>query len=165
MTVHAQTRLTFDGALQRAMEVNNTVERTREQIGVASAQRDQLLSAVLPRITLKGDLTRNSIEQRFGEGDDSIAILPRNDWAYRIQLEQPVYAGRRELRAYSQAKLNVENAREGARGSEDARAAARRVQLPRASSTPTAASTSRSATSSSPTAASSRPRPSTRRAK
>jgi len=120
MTVEAQTRLTFDGALQRAMEVNNTVERTREQIGVASAQRDQLLSAVLPRITLKGDLTRNSMEQRFGEGDDSIAILPRNDWAYRVQLEQPVFAGRRELRAYSQAKLNVENAREGALGSEDA---------------------------------------------
>lgn len=120
MTVQAQTRLTFDEALRRAMEVNNTVERTREQIGVAAAQRDQLLSAVLPRITLNGDLTRNSMEQTFGEGDDSIAILPRNDWAYRITLEQPVYAGRRELRAYSQAKLNVENAREGTRGSEDA---------------------------------------------
>ncbi|MGZ5432477.1 MAG: TolC family protein [Thermoanaerobaculia bacterium] len=120
MTVHAQTRLTFDGALRRAMEVNNSVERTREQIGIASAQRDQLLSAVLPRITLNGDLTRNSIEQRFGEGEESIAILPRNDWGYRITLEQPVYAGRRELRAYSQAKLNVENAREGVRGSEDA---------------------------------------------
>lgn len=120
MTVHAQTRLTFESALRRAMEVNNSVERTREQIGVAAAQRDQLLSAVLPRITLNADLTRNSIEQRFGEGDESIAILPRNDWGYRITLEQPVYAGRRELRAYSQAKLNVENAREGVRGSEDA---------------------------------------------
>jgi outer membrane protein len=120
MTVEAQTRLTFDGALRRAMEVNNSVERTREDIGIASAQRDQLLSAVLPRITLNGDLTRNSLEQRFGEGEESIAILPRNDWAYRITLEQPVYAGRRELRAYSQAKLNVENAREGVRGSEDA---------------------------------------------
>ena len=120
MTATAQTRLTFDGALQRALEVNNTVERTRQDIGVATAQRDQLLSAVLPRITLNGDLTRNSLEQRFGEGDESIAILPRNDWAYRITLEQPVYAGRRELRAYSQAKLNVENARESTRGSEDA---------------------------------------------
>ena len=118
--MEAQTRLTFDGALRRAMEVNNVVERTREQIDLAAAQRDQLLSAVLPRITLNGDLTRNSLEQRFGEGDDAIAILPRNDWAYRITLEQPVYAGRRELRAYSQAKLNVENAREGVRGSEDA---------------------------------------------
>ncbi|HEX6095320.1 MAG TPA: TolC family protein [Thermoanaerobaculia bacterium] len=112
--------MTFDGALQRAMEVNNSVARQRQEIGLASAQRDQLLSAVLPRITLNADLTRNSVEQRFGEGDESIAILPRNDWAYRIVLEQPVYAGRRELRAYSQAKLNVENAREGTRGSEDA---------------------------------------------
>jgi outer membrane protein len=120
MTATAQTRLTFDEALRRAMEVNNSVERQREQIGVATAQRDQLLSAVLPRITFNGDLTRNSLEQRFGEGDDAIAILPRNDWAYRVTLEQPVYAGRRELRAYSQAKLNVENAREGTRGSEDA---------------------------------------------
>ncbi|HEX6086827.1 MAG TPA: TolC family protein [Thermoanaerobaculia bacterium] len=116
----AQTRLTFDGALTRAMEVNNSVERTREDIGIASAARDQLLSAVMPRITLNGDLTRNSIEQTFGEGDQSIAILPRNDWAYRITLEQPVFAGRRELRAYSQAKLNVENARIGVRGTEDA---------------------------------------------
>jgi outer membrane protein TolC len=120
MTVQAQTRLTFDGALRRAMEVNNTVERQREEIGLASAQRDQLFSSVLPRITLNADLTRNSVEQLFGEGDESIAILPRNDWAYRIVLEQPVYAGRRELRAYSQAKLNVENAREGTLGSEDA---------------------------------------------
>ena len=116
----AQTRLTFDGALTRAMEVNNVVERTREDVGVAAAARDQLLSAVMPRITLNGDLTRNSIEQTFGDGDQSIAILPRNDWAYRITLEQPVYAGRRELRAYSQAKLNVENARIGVRGTEDA---------------------------------------------
>jgi outer membrane protein len=119
-TVSAQTRLTFDGALARAMQVNNVVERTREDVGIASAARDQLLSAVMPRMTLNGDLTRNSIEQTFGEGDQSIAILPRNDWAYRITLEQPVYAGRRELRAYSQAKLNVENARIGVRGSEDA---------------------------------------------
>jgi outer membrane protein len=120
MTAQAQTRLTFDEALRRAMEVNNSVERQRQEIGIATAQKDQLLSAVLPRITLNADLTRNSVEQRFGEGDESIAILPHNDWAYRIVLEQPVYAGRRELRAYSQAKLNVENAREGTRGSEDA---------------------------------------------
>ena len=120
MGASAQTRLTFDGALARAMSVNNSVERTRENVGLAAAARDQLLSAVLPRITLNGDLTRNSMEQRFGEGDQSIAILPRNDWAYRITLEQPVYAGRRELRAYSQAKLNVENARAGVRGTEDA---------------------------------------------
>ena len=115
-----QTRLTFDEALARAVVVNNTIERSRTDIDLAAAQRDQLLSAVMPRITLNGDLTRNSMEQRFGEGDQAIAILPRNDWAYRLTLEQPIYAGRRELRAYSQAKLNVENARIGVRGTEDA---------------------------------------------
>jgi len=120
MSVSAQTRLTFEGALARAMEVNNSVERTRTDVGIAEATRDQLLSAVMPRITLNGDLARNSIEQRFGEGEESIAILPRNDWGYRITLEQPVYAGRRELRAYSQARLNVENARVFVRGTEEA---------------------------------------------
>lgn len=109
----AQTRLTFSDAMRRAMNVNNTVERAREDIRVAEATRDQLLSAVMPRITLNGDLTRNSLEQTFGgEGEDAVTILPRNDWAYRIVLSQPVFAGRRELRAYAQAKLNVENARE-----------------------------------------------------
>jgi outer membrane protein len=116
----AQTTLTFDGALRRALAVNNTIERSREDIGRAEANRDYLISAVLPRITLSGDLTRNSMEQRFGEGEDSIAILPRNDYAYRLTLSQPVYAGRRELRAYAQAKINVENANKAQRASEDA---------------------------------------------
>ena len=99
----------------------------------------------MPRITLDGDLTRNSIEQSFGgDGDDSVTILPRNDWAYRVMLSQPIYAGRRELRAYSQAKIGIENAREG-----DARHRGRRrcCASPRTiwpSSTPTAASTSSS---------------------
>ncbi|HVE72569.1 MAG TPA: TolC family protein [Thermoanaerobaculia bacterium] len=120
LAASAQTRLTFDEALARAVIVNNMIERSRTDVDLATAQRDQLLSAVMPRITLNGDLTRNSMEQRFGEGDQAIAILPRNDWAYRITLDQPIYAGRRELRAYSQAKLNVENARVGVRGTEDA---------------------------------------------
>lgn len=118
--IHAQTKLTFDDALSRALRVNNPVEQSRQDIDIAKAQKDEMLSAVMPRITLTGDLTRNSMEQRFGEGGDSIAILPRNDWAYRVKLEQPVFAGRRELRAYSQAKLNIENAKTGSRATEDA---------------------------------------------
>ena len=120
VSASAQTKLTFDGAMRRALEVNNIIERTREEIDVAEANRQFLISAVLPRITLTGDLTRNSIEQRFGEGDDAIAILPQNDWAARITLSQPVFAGRRELRAYSQAKIGIENAREGTDAAEDA---------------------------------------------
>ena len=114
------TQLTFDGALRRALEVNNTVERSRQDIAVAESQKDFLLSAVMPKITATGDLTRNSIEQSFGDGEDDVTILPKNDWAYRVTLSQPIFAGRRELRAYSQAKLGIENAREGTRGTEDA---------------------------------------------
>lgn len=116
----AQTKLTFGDALRRALEVNNSVESARAEIGLATATKDQLLSAVMPRITLDGSLTRNNMEQTFGEGSDAVTILPRNDWNYSIILSQPVFAGRRELRAYSQAKLGIENARESAQGAEDA---------------------------------------------
>lgn len=117
----AQTRLTFDEALRRSLEVNNTVERARFDIDYAEAAKSGLLSAVMPRITLNGNMTRNSIEQTFGsgEGGEDFTILPRNDWAYQIVLSQPIFAGRRELRAYSQAKIGVENAREGALMTED----------------------------------------------
>lgn len=118
-TLTAQTRLTLDEALHRALEVNNTIGQARQEIDAAEAERSFLVSSVLPRITLTGDLTRNSIEQTFGEGEDAVTILPRNDWAYRVTLSQPVYAGRREFRAYSQAKLGIENARESTRATED----------------------------------------------
>jgi outer membrane protein len=114
VSASAQTKLTFDAALQRALEVNNTIERSAEEIAFAQSNKDYLLSAVMPKITLTGDLTRNSIEQSFGgEGEDSVTILPRNDWAYRVTLSQPIFAGRRELRAYSQAKIGIESAKEG----------------------------------------------------
>lgn len=119
-TAQAAVRLTFQEAVNRALAVNNTVERSRAEISVAEAQRSYLLSAVMPRITLDGALTRNSIEQSFGEGPDAITILPRNDWNYTVKLSQPIFAGRRELRAYSQAKLGIENARQGVFGTEDA---------------------------------------------
>jgi len=119
LSASAQTKLTFRAALERALVVNDTVDRSRDDIAIAEANRSYLLSAVMPKITLTGDLTRNSIEQTFGEGDDAIAILPRNDWAYRVTLSQPIFAGRRELRAYSQAKIGIENAREGNLAAED----------------------------------------------
>jgi outer membrane protein len=74
----------------------------------------------MPRIEIDGALTRNSIEQTFGEGDEALTILPRNDWNYTVRLSQPVFAGRRELRAYSQAKLGIENAKETEDATEDA---------------------------------------------
>ncbi|MGZ5494419.1 MAG: TolC family protein [Thermoanaerobaculia bacterium] len=115
----AQTRLTFDDALHRALEVNNQVEQSRQEIEVAEASKSFLLSAVMPKISATGNLQRNSIERTFGSGADATTILPRNNWDYRITMSQPIFAGRRELRAYSQAKLGILNAREGTRGTED----------------------------------------------
>ena len=112
--------LTFEEAIRRSLVVNNDIETSRSEIGVAEANRAFLLSAVMPRIEVDGALTRNSIEQRFGEGDEALTILPRNDWNYTVRLSQPVFAGRRELRAYSQAKLGIENARETEDATEDA---------------------------------------------
>lgn len=112
--------LTLQQALTRALTVNNTIERARHEITAVDEGRKQLLSAVMPRITTSGATTRNSEEVAFGNGSDARTVLPRNDWNYRIVLSQPIYAGRREFRAYSQAKLGVQNAREAERGTEDA---------------------------------------------
>ena len=112
--------LTLQQALARALQVNNTIERARAEVNVVDQSRKQLLSAVMPRITTSGAATRNSEEVAFGSGEDARTVLPRNDWNYRVVLSQPIYAGRREFRAYSQAKLGVENAREAERGTEDA---------------------------------------------
>jgi len=114
------THLTLRDALQRALQVNNTVERARAEVGVAEANRQLLVSNVLPRVNLTGNLVRNSEEISFGSGSDARTILARNDWSYRVVLSQPVYAGRREFRAYSQALLGITNARQTAAQTEDA---------------------------------------------
>lgn len=113
-------KLTFHDALVRAAEVNEQVERSREEIEVARQNQKYLFSQVLPRVNLTGATTRNSEEVAFGSGADARTILPATDWNYRLTLAQPVYAGNRERRAYEQAKLAVQNAREGVRGTEDA---------------------------------------------
>jgi outer membrane protein len=116
----AQTKLTLQEALDRALKVNNTVERSRVEVNVAEQNRKQLLSSILPQVNLTGSTIRNSEEVSFGSGADARTILPANDWNYRVVLSQPVYAGLREKRAYDQAKIGIVNARQGVRGTEDA---------------------------------------------
>ena len=122
VAAHAQevTKLTFHDALERAEKVNNSVERARADVSVAEANKEQLLSNVLPRITLNGAAQRNSETVAFNTGGNDVTVLPRNDWNYHLNFAQPVYAGRRELRAYSQAKIGILNAQQGVLGTEDA---------------------------------------------
>ena len=114
------TRLTLHDALERALKVNNTVERARAEVNVAEDNRKLLLSNVLPRINATGNLIRNSQEVSFGSGSDERTILAQNDWSYRVVMSQPLYAGRREFRAYSQALLGITNAQQAQAQTEDA---------------------------------------------
>jgi outer membrane protein TolC len=116
---NAGTPMTLQQALARALEVNNTIERSRAEIKAADANRGYLFSQVMPRIVASGSGIRNSTEVTFGSGNDSQTILPQNDWNYRVVLSQPIYAGNRERRAYEQAKIGVRNAEQSARGTED----------------------------------------------
>jgi len=115
-----QTALTFRQALQRAVQVNNTVERARADITAAEANKELLLSNVMPRIVASGSAIRNGQAVTFGSGSDATTVLAQNDWNYRLVLSQPVFAGRRELRAYSQAKLGIASAQQAELGTEDA---------------------------------------------
>ncbi|MDP9361361.1 MAG: TolC family protein [Acidobacteriota bacterium] len=119
-TAGAQTKLTLPEALERALRLNNTVERARVEIDVAEQNRKLLLSSILPQVQATGSTIRNTKEVAFGKGADARTILPATDWNYRIVLSQPIYAGMREKRTYDQAKLGIANAKQGVRGTEDA---------------------------------------------
>jgi outer membrane protein len=111
--------LSFEGALRRALDANTRVGQARAEVGAADAQRRIFLSYVLPRIGATGGLVRNSEEVAFGGADFQRIILPLNDWGLRLTLQQPVFAGLREQRAYQQAKEGVRAAEQGVRGTED----------------------------------------------
>jgi outer membrane protein len=111
--------LSFEGALRRALDANTRVGQARAEVGAADAQRRIFLSYVLPRIGATGGLVRNSEEVAFGGADFQRIILPLNDWSLRLTLQQPVFAGLREQRAYQQAKEGVRAAEQGVRGTED----------------------------------------------
>src|SRR5581483_4663369 len=95
----APLKLSFHDALARAIEVNNSLERSRAEVGAADQNRKQLLSSILPQVNLTGSSIRNSKQVAFGSGADQRIILPSTDWNYRVVLSQPVYAGLREKRA------------------------------------------------------------------
>jgi outer membrane protein len=105
--------LTLAEAVRRALERNRAIGSARAEVNVAQAQVEGIFSAILPKVSLLGDYTRNSKEAAFGSGNDRRVILPADDWSYRLALSQPIYAGNRERRALQQARLGVESARLG----------------------------------------------------
>ncbi|HEV7517382.1 MAG TPA: TolC family protein [Thermoanaerobaculia bacterium] len=115
----APVTLTLNDALKRALSANPALGRARAQIGIAQAQAHLAISSILPRISLSGALVRNSLEAGFGSGKDRTIILAQNDWNYRVNLAQPIYAGNRERRALEQSRLAVTTAQESSRGAEE----------------------------------------------
>lgn len=113
------TRLTLEQAMRRALQANPVLGRARAELGAAQATRRGALSLVLPRLAATGGLIRNSKEVVFGSQDDRRTILPANDWNLRLTLQQPVFAGLREQRAYQQAKEGVRTAEHGLRAVQD----------------------------------------------
>lgn len=111
--------MTLEEAWTRALKEGLAVERARAEVGFATAQKKGAFSLVLPRISVAANAIRNSDEVTFGSAEDSRTILPRNDWSLRATLTQPLFAGLREKRAYDQAKVGIESARQGLRASED----------------------------------------------
>ena len=115
----APVTLTLPEALQRALTANPALGRTRSQVSELQAQERVIFSAILPKIDLEGNLTRNDQEVAFGSGADARTILPENDWSYRLILSQPVFAGNRERKAIKQARLGIDSARQGLSGAEE----------------------------------------------
>lgn len=105
--------LTLNEAFARALSANPGVGIARGDIEVAEARRSLTRSFILPRVAVGGDFTRNSEQAAFGSGADARVLLPKNDWAYRLTVRQPLFAGLRDLRAYEQSKLAISVAREG----------------------------------------------------
>lgn len=115
----AGPRLTLRAALERAFQLSPSAIRAEDEIQAAEAQRAATRSLVLPRLSINANLIKNSQEVSFGSPEDSRIILPGTDWSTRLTLQQPIYAGRRELRLYSQSKEGITLARDGRRGNRD----------------------------------------------
>jgi len=113
------TELTLEQALARARAASPALGRARAELEAARAQSRGTLSLVLPRLQATGGLIRNSKEVSFGSGEDQRVLLPENDWNLRLTLQQPVFAGLREQRAYSQAKEGVRSAEQGLVATQD----------------------------------------------
>lgn len=113
------THLTLAQALARALEANPVLGRARAEVGAAQATRRGALALVLPRLAATGGVIRNSKDVSFGSAEERRTVLPENDWNVRLTLQQPVFAGLREQRAYQQAKEGVRAAEHGLRAVHD----------------------------------------------
>jgi len=111
--------LTLADALRRALAANPNLSASRLEIAAAQAQKDIAVSAVLPHLQATGNYLYNSVESAFDFGGRRVLLLPRNDWNAKLTLTQPIYAGNRDRKALSQARLGIQSAEQGTAGAEE----------------------------------------------
>ena len=112
-------KLTLAGALQRALAANPDLGVARLEVAAARAQKDIAVSAVLPHLSATGNYLRNTVESAFDFNGTQVLLLPRNDWNYKLTLTQPIFAGNRDRKALSQARLGIRSAEQEAGSSEE----------------------------------------------
>lgn len=115
-TQPAPVKLTLADALKRALAANPQLGVARLEIAAARAQKDLAVASVLPHVQATGNLLRNTVESAFDFNGNRVVLLPQNDWNYKLTVTQPIYAGNRERRALSQARLGVSTAESQAEG-------------------------------------------------
>jgi outer membrane protein len=111
--------LTLGAALRRAVEANRTAGRVRAEAAIADEQSRFLYAHLFPQVSVSGHYTRNADEAYFELEGMRINILPLDDWSYRLSVQQPIFAGGREIRAYRQSRLMFQNAQQEVRSAED----------------------------------------------
>lgn len=107
-------KLTLAGALKRALAANPDLGVARLEVAAARAQKDIAVSAVLPHLSATGNYLRNTVESAFDFNGTQVLLLPRNDWNYKLTLTQPIFAGNRDRKALSQARLGIRSAEQEA---------------------------------------------------
>jgi len=113
----APVKLTLADALRRALAANPRLGIARLEVAAARAQKDLAVASVLPHLQATGNLLRNTVESAFDFNGNRVILLPQNDWNYKLTVTQPIYAGNRERRALSQARLGITSAESQAEGS------------------------------------------------
>ncbi len=111
--------LTFQQVLKRALQANPSITRAHADVGAARAQRTMATSAILPRVDLDASATQNQREIGFDLGGATTTIQPRQDWATKLTLRQPLYVGGREFKAIRQTELTIDAAEAASQSTEE----------------------------------------------
>jgi HAE1 family hydrophobic/amphiphilic exporter-1 len=98
--------VTFDQAISRALEKNQTVRIAAANILRAQGLMQQIRSAALPRLT--GSVNNTTLDQAFGF--DNNIVQPRNQWTFGLSASVPLLAAA-QWAARAQAEDRVEVAR------------------------------------------------------